>query len=199
MRLLSFLEIAAIIIGSIGMIAGQFFGLAKAFNLGVFVAGVGFALAGIDALVSRRMAFRPSDDVYENYAGAPAVIVGLMVLVAGAGMIGAAYLLDNEQWHSTLNYLMRRPAPLLAVGGLYVAGVGVLLMLNPLGRTSWVWRILVYAPRWVVGVVLVAAGVALVGLGAWEWLQPPQAHAFLKTLPQKLDELLRVARKLIPA
>lgn len=199
MRLLAFLQYTAIVIGSIGMIAGQYFGIAKAFNLGVLVAGVGFALAGIDALATRRMVFRPSDDVYENYAGPPAVIVGLMVLIVGAGMIGAAYLLDNEQWHSTLNYLTRRPAPLLGVGGLYVAGVGVLLMLNPLGRASWVWRILVYAPRWLFGVVLVAAGVALVGLGAWEWLQPPQAHAFIKTLPQKLDELLRAARQLIPA
>src|SRR5262245_34674916 len=141
MRIVWFLTFAALVVGSVGMVAGQFFGLAKGFNLGVFVAGAGLVVAGIDALVTRRMPFRPSDEVYENYANTPAVIVGSMVLIVGAAMIGAAYLLDNEQWHSTLNYLTRRPAPLIAVGGLFLVGFGVLMMLNPMGRTSWVWRI----------------------------------------------------------
>ena len=189
MRLVAFLQYIALLIGSIGMIAGQFFGLAKGFNLGVFVAGTGFAIAGIDALVTRRMCFRPSDDVYENYGGAPAVIVGLMALAVGAAMIGAAYLLDNDHWHSTANYLIRRPAPLLAVGGLFLTGVGVLMMLNPQGRSSWVWRIVVYFPRSLVGLLVVAAGIAVIGLGAWEWREPQGYRAFVKTLPQRLDQL----------
>jgi len=190
MRLVAFLQYAALVIGSVGMLAGQFFGLAKGFNLGVFVVGAGLAIGGIDSLVTRRMIFRPSDEVYENYAGTPAVIVGLMVLVVGAAMIGAAYLLDNEQWTSTVRYLERRPAPLLAVGGLALVGCGLLMMLNPQGRSSWLWRILVYFPRWIFGVLFIAAGIAVIALGAWEWLQPPAAHAFMKSLPQKLNQLL---------
>jgi hypothetical protein len=189
MRLMSFLAFVGVVIGSVGMIAGQFFGLAKGLHLGVFVAGAGFAIAGIDSLVTRRMCFRPSDDVYENYAGLPAVIVGLMVLAVGAAMIGAAYLLDNDHWHSTANYLMRRPAPLLGVGGLFLIGFGILMMLNPQGRSSWVWRILVYFPRSLAGLVVVAAGIAVIGLGAWEWLEPPGYRPFVKTLPQRLEQL----------
>ena len=189
MRLIALLQYVALIAGSIGMIAGQFFGLAKGFNLGVFVAGAGFAVGAIDSLVTRRMVFRPSDDVYENYAGTPAVIVGLMALAVGAAMIGAAYLLDNDQWHSTVNYLMRRPAPLLAAGGLFLVGFGVLMTLNPLGRSGWVWRILVYFPRSLAGLVVVVAGIAVIGLGAWEWLQPQGYRAFVKTLPQRVDQL----------
>jgi hypothetical protein len=189
MRLISFLQYAALLIGSVGMVAGQFFAIPKGFNLGLVVAGVGFAGAGIDSLVTRRMVFRPSDDVYENYAGSPAVIVGLMVLAIGAAMIGAAYLLDNEQWHSTTNYLMRRPAPLLAVGGLFLMGFGILMMLNPQGRSSWLWRILIYFPRSLLGLLVVAAGLAVVGLGVWEWLEPQNYRAFVKTLPQKVDQL----------
>jgi hypothetical protein len=189
MRLMSFLAFVGVVIGSVGMIAGQFFGLAKGLHFGVFVAGAGFAIAGIDSLVTRRMCFRPSDDVYENYAGLPAVIVGLMVLAVGAAMIGAAYLLDNDHWHSTANYLMRRPAPLLGVGGLFLVGFGILMMLNPQGRSSWVWRILVYFPRSLAGLVVVAAGIAVIGLGAWEWLEPPGYRAFVKTLPQRLEQL----------
>ena len=189
MRLIALLQYVALVIGSIGMIAGQFFGLAKGLHLGVFMAGAGFAIGGIDSLVTRRMCFRPSDEVYENYAGPPAVIVGLMTLAVGAGMIGAAYLLDNDQWHSTLNYLMRRPAPLLAVGGLFLIGFGVLMLLNPQGRSGWVWRILVYFPRSLLGLVVVVAGIAVIGLGAWEWLEPQGYRAFVKTLPQRLDQL----------
>jgi hypothetical protein len=190
MRLIAFLEYVAVIIGSVGMVAGQYFGLAKGFHLGVFVAGAGFALAGIDAIATRRMCFRPSDDVYANYAGTPALIVGMMVLVVGAGMIAAAYLLDNDQWQSTVNYLMRRPAPLLGMGGLFVIGIGVLMMLNPHGRSSWIWRILVYFPRALLGLLVAAAGIAIIGLGVWEWLEPQAFRAFVGTLPKRLDQLL---------
>ena len=119
MRLIAFLEYAAVVIGVVAMIAGQLFALPKAFHLGVFLVGAGMVLGGIEALFTRRMAFRPADDAYENYAGAPAVIVGLMALVIGAGAIASAYLLDMAQWHATVHYLMRRPAPLLAVAGLF--------------------------------------------------------------------------------
>jgi len=194
MRLVSFLAYIGLVVGAIGMLAGQFFGLAKGFNLGVFMAGAGFGIAGTDALITRRMPFRPSDDVYENYANLPAIIVGAMVFAVGAAMIGAAYLLDNEQWHSTVNYLTRRPAPVIALGGLFLIGIGVLMMLNPQGRSSWAWRILVYFPRSLVGLLVIAAGLAIIGLGAWEWLEPQGYRAFIKTVPQRVDQLLsRVA------
>jgi uncharacterized membrane protein YidH (DUF202 family) len=172
MRLVSFLAYIGLVIGAIGMLAGQFFGQAKGFNLGVFMAGLGFGIAGADALITRRMPFRPSDDVYENYANLPAIIIGAMVFAVGAAMIGAAYLLDNEQWHSTLNYLTRRPAPVIAAGGLFLVGSGVLMMLNPQGRSSWAWRILVYFPRSLIGLVVITAGLAVIGVAAWDWFEP---------------------------
>lgn len=190
MRLVSFLAYIGLVIGAVGMLAGQFFGQAKGFNLGMFMAGAGFGIAGADALITRRMPFRPSDDVYENYANLPAVIVGAMVFAVGAAMIGAAYLLDNEQWHSTVSYLTRRPAPVIAVGGLFFVGIGVLMMLNPQGRSSWAWRLLVYFPRSLIGLVVIAAGLAVIGLGAWEWLQPDAFRAFIKTVPKRYEQLL---------
>lgn len=190
MRLVSFLAYIGLVIGAVGMLAGQFFGQAKGFNLGMFMAGAGFGIAGADALITRRMPFRPSDDVYENYANLPAVIVGAMVFAVGAAMIGAAYLLDNEQWHSTVSYLTRRPAPVIAVGGLFFVGIGVLMMLNPQGRSSWAWRLLVYFPRSLIGLVVIAAGLAVIGLGVWEWLQPDAFRAFIKTVPKRYEQLL---------
>jgi hypothetical protein len=188
-RLIAFFEYVAVLIGVVAMIAGQLFALPKAFHLGVFLVGAGIALGGIEAIFTRRMPFRPADDAYENYAGAPAMIVGLMALVVGAGAIASAYLLDMAQWHATVHSLMRRPAPLLAVAGLFLIGIGVLMTLNPQGRHGWVWRILVYAPRSAVGILVIAAGIAVIGLGAWEWLEPKAFDAFVAKLPRTLDQL----------
>jgi hypothetical protein len=183
-RLVAFIEYAAVVIGIVGMIAGHFF--PRFFPLGVFLFGAGFAFAGLMAVVTRRMAFRLAEDGFEAYAGLPALIVGLMALAVGAGAIWSAYLLDLGQWHATVNSLTRRPAPLLAVGGLLFIGIGILMLLNPQGHHSWTWRILVYAPRSAVGILLIAAGVAGLVSGAWEWRDPQAFNAFAADLPRKI-------------
>ena len=184
MRLLALIEWGLVIIGIVGMIAGQFF--PKFFPLSLFLFGAGFAFAGLMAVFTRRMAFRPADDAFEAYAGLPSLIVGLMALALGAGAIWSAYLLDLGQWHATVSYLTRRPAPLLAMGGLFLIGIGVLMVLNPQGQHRWAWRLLVYVPRATVGVLALAAGVAGLGLGGWEWREPEAFDAFVASLPQKV-------------
>jgi len=152
----------------------------------VFLIGAGIALGGLESLATRRMCFRPSEDAYEAYAGALALIVGLMVLLVGAGTIAAAYLLADGQWHSTLNYLMRRPAPLLIAAGLLLIGIGVLMMLNPQGRRGTAWTLLVRVPRGLLGFVVVVGGLAGIALGAWEWLEPLAYDRFVAELPRSV-------------
>ncbi len=189
MRLIALIEYAAVVVGIIAMIAGQFFALPKGFYLGVFLIGAGLALGGLESLATRRMCFRPSEDAYEAYAGAPAVIVGLMVLLVGAGVVASAYLLADGQWHSSVAYLTRRPAPLLAAGGLLLIGIGVLMMLNPQGRRGWAWTLLVRVPRGLLGAIVVLAGLACIALGVWEWLDPLAYDRFVASLPRRLDRL----------
>jgi vacuolar-type H+-ATPase subunit I/STV1 len=189
-RLIAFIEYAAVIVGIIGVLAGQFFGLSKGVHLGVFLVGAGIALGGLESLATRRMCFRPSEDAYEAYAGAPALIVGLMVLLVGAGIIAAAYLLADGQWHSTVNYLMRRPAPLLVVAGLLLTGIGVLMMLNPQGRRGWAWTLLVRVPRGLLGFIIVLAGLTGIALGAWEWLEPLAYDRFVASVPRQVERML---------
>ena len=179
MRILALLEWAALVIGIIAILAGRFFGLAKGVHLGLFTLGAGFAVAGLEGLLTRRMPFRAADDAHETYAGTPALIIGLMALVIGAAILWAGYLVSEGQWQAMTNYLARRPAPLLAVAGLFLIGIGVLMMLNPRGRTGWAWRLFIYFPRSLVGLLFVAAGFAAIGLGLLEWLDP-QAYRQLK-------------------
>lgn len=175
------------IIGVIAVIAGQFFALPRGFHLGVFLAGAGIALGGIEALATRRMCFRAAEDAYEAYAGAPAMIVGMMALLVGAAVIAAAYLLADAQWQATVAYLARRPAPVLVAAGLLLTGAGALMMLNPQGRRGLAWTLLVHLPMSLAGFLLVAGGLAGIALGAWEWFEPQAFDRFVGQLPRKLD------------
>lgn len=186
MRLLALIEYGAVAIGIVAVIASRFFALTKGVQLGVFLVGAGFAFAGLWGVFTRRMPFRTSNDAFESYAGLPALIVGLMALAVGAGAIVSAYLLDMGQWHATVSYLTRRPAPLLGMGALFLIGTGVLMVLNPQGQHSWVWRILVYIPRATVGILALVAGIAGLGLGGWEWRDPEAFDAFVASLPERL-------------
>lgn len=196
MRLLAFIEYAAVLIGVIAMVAGQFFALAKGFQFGVFMVGAGIALGGVEGIFSQRMPFRPADDAYEAYAGAPAIIVGLMALLVGAATIVSAYLLADGLWHGTLNYLARRPGPVLAAAGFLLGGTGVLMMLNPQGRRGWAWTLFAYLPRSLLGLVFIAAGLAGIALGVWEFLEPRAYDDFVRKLPSGA-ELMRALRRAI--
>jgi hypothetical protein len=194
-RILAFLEYAAIVIGIIAMVAGKFFGLDKGFELGIFLVGAGVALGGLEGVVTRRMGLRAAEDSYEVYAGPPALVVGILLLLAGAATMGAAYLLADGLWDSTLAYLKNRPAALLAAAAVFLAGIGVLLILNPRGSGGVLWTALVYVPRALAGVILVLAGIAALALGAWEFLDPRAFEDFAAKLPSPRD-LARQAREI---
>ena len=55
------------------------------------------------------------------------------------------------------------------------------------GRRGLAWTLLVRIPRSLLGFVLVAGGLAGIGLGAWEWREPQAFDRFVRNLPQELD------------
>ena len=187
MRLLTFLEYCAIVVGIIGMAAAKLFVIPKGFYLGLFLVGAGIALGGLESLVTGRMSFRTLSEAGEDYAGAPAVIWGCMALLVGAAVIGSAYLMDAGLWRTTLNDLTRRPAPVLAGSGLMVAGAGALLMFNRSGRRGIWWTLLVRIPKTLVGLALVVVGFVGVGLGVWDWLDPKAFDHIARGMWERFD------------
>jgi hypothetical protein len=168
MRLLALLEYTLVIVGVIGMIAARFFFLPKGFHLGIFCVGAGLALGGLESLFTRRMSFR---FVTHGgiYGGAPAVIWGAMLLAVGCAVIAAAYLMEEGLWRATVNATARRPGPAIAAGGLLACGAGALLMFNRVGH-GVAWTLFVRVPKTLLGLLLIAGGVAAVGLGIVEWI-----------------------------
>lgn len=175
MRMLAFLEYGAVLVGVIAMIAAKSFHAPQAFHVGVFLVGAGIALAGAESVFTREPGFRFRSDGGTGYQGAPAVIWGLMLLFTGAAVIAWSYLLSRGLASGVLAHLSRRPAPVLAGAGLLSLGAGAILMLNPESSRGMLRTLLVTLPRSLLGATLALAGVAALGAGVWEWLDP---HGF---------------------
>ncbi|MCC7485530.1 MAG: hypothetical protein IT529_11150 [Burkholderiales bacterium] len=190
-RIIAFFEYAAILAGLLGVAAGYLLSLPGFLHFGVFLIGAGIALGGLESVVTRRMGFRAAADEYEAYAGAPALIAGLMALLAGACAIASAYLLAEGRWQSALARLAVRPGPALIGAGALAGGAGALMMLNPRGRRGLAWTLFVRVPRAVLGALVLAAAAGAVGLGAWEWLDPRAFDRWVDTLPREFDRLMR--------
>jgi len=172
MRILTLLSWTAIVLGAVGIVAGKTFHVLQSLHLGVFLIGAGFALGGLESLVTRRMSLISSSDTGEHYAGAPAVIWGLMALLVGAAAIDAAYLMQAGLWRTTVGQLIRHPGPAFCATGLLLAGAGALLMVRP-DRCSGRWRtFLVRYPRALVGAAILLTGVLAIAIGAGEWINP---------------------------
>jgi len=187
MLILSFLEYSAIVIGVIAVASGKAFGLLKAYHLGIFLIGAGISLGGLESVFSRQVRFPPFFDRRDSYAGAPALIWGLMVLVVGMAVIAMAYLQAEGLWGTVLANLKRRPAAAMIVLGLLAAGAGALLVFNPHGWRGVWWTLLVRLPRMTVGLILLAGGLAAAGLGVWEWFEPQAFDHFFRSAWTRFD------------
>ena len=173
MRLLTFLEYAAIVAGAIAIYAGQHFALAKGVHMGILLIGAGLAVGGIESLYSRRMSLRFSEDAAEGYSGFPALVWGTMLLLAGAALAGCAYLLDVGLWPRAEHLLKQNPAIVYFVAGLFLAGFSVLLFTDTNANRKLWQTLLLRVPRVIVAVIVLTCGIAVIGAGVWQIVDPP--------------------------
>ncbi|HKQ22957.1 MAG TPA: hypothetical protein VJT81_00765 [Burkholderiales bacterium] len=172
MRLLTFLEYAAIVIGAIAIFAGGHYALAKGIHLGIFLIGAALAMGGIESLYSRRMSMRFSEDAAEGYSGFPALVWGTMLLLAGAAIIGYAYLLDVGHWPRAERLVKQNPAIVYIVGGLFLAGFSVLLFTDTNANRKLWQTLLLRVPRVIIAVLVLTFGIAAITAGAWQLVDP---------------------------
>jgi hypothetical protein len=176
MRLLTFLEYAAIVVGAIAIFASQHFAMAKGVHLGILLIGVGIAVGGIESLYSRRMSLRFSEDAAEGYSGFPAIVWGMMLLLAGGALIGYAYLLDVGVWPRAVRLLKQNPGIVYVAAGLLLAGFSVLLFTDTnANRNRW-QTFLLRVPRVILALLALTCGVAGIASGAWQ-IADPQGYA----------------------
>jgi len=186
MRMTAFIEYGLLGVGILGIAGGKFFGLPKGVELGIALVGLGFALAGLEALISRQMSMRFSEYGWDDWMGAPSVIIGLMQLLVGLAVIGSAYALNFGQWAQLLNFLSHRPGPLLAGIGLLMLGLGLVIIIVADRYGGKLRFIFVGLPRIAFGIVVLTAGVVAVTAGAWEWFHHPSFERFAESTAQQL-------------
>jgi hypothetical protein len=171
MRFLTFLEYTAIVIGAIAIVAGRHFALAKGVHLGILLIGAGIAAGGIESLYSRQMSLRFSEEAAQGYDGFPAMVWGMMLLLAGGALIGYAYLLDTGAWPRAARLLTQDPGIVYAVAGLLLVGFSVLLFTDPGGQRNR-QPLLLRVPRVIVALVALTCGIAAMASGAWQIADP---------------------------
>jgi len=172
MRITTFLAFSLMVFGAIGIAAARYFALPKGVHLGIFAIGAGLLIGALEALYTRRMSLRASDDAAGDYDGVPAIIWGLMLLLIAGCTIGAAYAMDTGRWNAVTAYLHARPGALYGLCGLLLLGTGMLVFVNPQGMRVW-WKTLLFrGPRVLLGVLLTLIGLIALAGGAWEWLAP---------------------------
>ena len=160
--------------------------------LGVALVGAALLFAGLASIVTRRMSFRFFRRAVSGYAGAIALIWGVMQVIAGGLALAAAYALSNGTWGASLDGLLTNPWPLLIPLGLLSLGAGLLLMHRPYGHFSPLGILLYILPKALIGAVVFAAGVAI--LGGWGW-KIYDAKAFLSFVHVSLDGNLHYLEK----
>src|SRR3954468_19036717 len=195
MRLLTFLEYGAILIGAIAIYAGQHYGLANGAHLGIFLIGAGLAVGGIESLYSRRMSMRFSEDAAEGYSGFPAIVWGTMLLFAGAAIIVYAYLVDAGLWPRAQHLLKQNPAVVQIVAGLLLAGFSVLLFTDTNANRKLWQTLLLRVPRVIVALIVLTCGISVIGAGAWQIVDPPGYAQAEREVRGRLDAALENGKR----
>jgi len=194
MPLLTFLEYMAIVAGAIAILAGKYFALANGVHLGMVLIGAGIAAGGIESLYSRRMSLSFSEDVAEGYAGFPAIVWGMMLLLAGGALIGYAYLLDVGVWPRAAGLLKQYPEIMYVAAGLLLVGFSVLLFTDPDANRNLWQTLLLRVPRVIVAVVVLTCGVAAMASGAWQIADPQGFAQVERQVRARLDAAFREIR-----
>ena len=194
MRLSTFLEYAAIVLGAIAIFAGRHYALAKGIHLGILLIGVGLAAGGIESLYSRRMSLRFSEDAAEGYSGFPALVWGMMLLLVGGALIGYAYMLDTGVWPRAERLLKQNPGIVYVAAGMLLAGFSVLLFTDTNANRNLWQTLLLRVPRVIAAVLMLMLGIAAIAAGAWQIADPQGYSQFERQGRARLDAAFRAMR-----
>jgi hypothetical protein len=201
MRLIAFIEYCVIVAGAVAIVAGKYFSLHKGVELGYFLIGAAFVIAGLTSAYARQTSSPFSNSGVNHWYGARAVILGLMQFIAGAALIGFAYVQSGDRWPIVVNFISAHPGPVLATFGLLLTGAGLLLLIGA-GKGSSVLRFfLTGIPRMFVGGILLTIGIASTGAGAWDWFDHHGFERFANGVATKLNlpEPMPLWRKAVSA
>lgn len=190
LRLLTFLEYAAILAGAIFLLAGTHFNALSGSPLGIYLIGAGLALAGAEALYFREMSLLFTGETAPRHSGFPAIVWGLMLLCVGGALLGYGYLTQAHLWWRAAATLHRYPGWRYLAAGLFMVGFSILLYVDS-GRTrNWLGTLLLRLPRVVFAAALALGGVIVTAGGAWQMFDTQSFAAVQEMARMKIEKTL---------
>jgi len=195
LNLLPAVEYCALISGIFFVWTGRQSGTERDVALGVGLVGGALLVGGLASIVTKRMSFRFRVNPRAGYAGAAAIIAGLMQVIAGGLAAVAAYALATHTWQARLDALVANPWPLLIPLSLLLICAGLLMMRRSSDRVGPLGTVLFVMPKTLIAVAALVAGAGI--LGGWGWkLYDPQAYqSFLSHVPDEYWQYLANALK----
>jgi hypothetical protein len=190
LRLLTFIEYAAIITGAVFLLAGTQFDVLRDSHLGIYLIGAGLALAGVEALYSREMSLLFSGETAPRHSGFPAVVWGLMLLCVGGAMIGYAYLTGAGLWPRVATTLAQYPGWNYLAVGLLMIGISIQLIVDSGGTRGWLRTFFFRVPRVVFAAAILLGGMAVAAGGAWQLLDAQSFSAARRMAGMKIEKTL---------
>ena len=152
--------------------------------------GGALLVGGLASIVSKRMSFRFHVNPHAGYAGAWAIIAGLMQLIAGGLAAAAAHALAMNLWQARLDALQANPWPLLIPVALLLICAGLLMMRRSSDRVGPLGTVLYVVPKALIALAALGAGVAILGGFGWKIYDPQAFQSFLGFLPEEYVKLL---------
>ena len=190
MRLLTFLEYAAILAGAIGLLASTHFDVLRDSLLGIYLIGAGFALAGAEALYSREMSLLYTGETAPRHSGFPAIVWGLMLLCVGGALIGYAFLTEARIWPRVATTLQQYPGWSYLAAGLLIVGFSILLFVDSGGARGWLRTLLLRVPRVAFAAAILLGGITVAAGGAWQLLDAQSFAAAQRMAGMKIEKTL---------
>lgn len=190
LNLLPAVEYCALISGIFVVWAGRQSAAERDVALGVGLVGGALLVGGLASIVTRRMSFRFYLNPRAGYAGAAAIIAGLMQLIAGGLAAAAAHALATHTWQARLDALLVNPWPLLIPLSLLLICAGLLLMRPSSDRVGPLGTVLFLVPKTLIALAALGAGAAILGGWGWKIYDPQAFQSFLSHVPDEYAKLL---------
>src|SRR6266705_2983427 len=190
LNLLPFVEYGVLVAGIFAIAQGRRSAAEQHVALGVLLVGVALLLAGLASIVTKRMSFRFYGSARTSYAGATALITGMMQVIVGGLAVATAHALATHVWQAKLDALLTNPWPLLIPLGLLLIGAGLLLVRRSSRYVGALGTVLFILPKTLTGVAALGAGAAILVGWAWKIYDPEAFLSFVRLFPDEYMNLL---------
>lgn len=190
LNLLPFVEYCALIAGVVTVAEGRRSAAEHDVALGMLLVGAALLLAGLASIATKRLSFRFYGSARTSYAGATALITGMMQVIVGGLAVAAAYALATHVWQAKLDALLTNPWPLLIPLGLLLIGAGLLLVRRSSSYVGPLGTVLFILPKTLTGLAALGAGAAILVGWAWKIYDPQAFLSFVRLFPDEDMNLL---------